>query len=205
MITRLNKSCAYFPCHNDLGDCTFCYCPFYPCVDKRRGRYVITKGKLKIWSCQDCAWIHDKKVVDKIFRAIRGLSLTGKIGEAKAGKTGVIILGHGSKVKKANDSLCRLTKKVKTESRLDIVEPAFLQLSSPDLRETIRKVLKMGCKRIVIVPYFLFIGNHVARDIPKIIAEESKAHKEVKFIYAKNIGQNPKIVDVVMDSIRGSA
>lgn len=64
---RVNKFCKYFPCHKGLEDCTFCYCPLYPCNDENRGKYI--RGK--VWSCEDCNWIHQKKIVDKIFRIIK--------------------------------------------------------------------------------------------------------------------------------------
>ena len=35
-----DRSCEYYPCHYDGMDCTFCYCPFFPCKDPRYGRYV---------------------------------------------------------------------------------------------------------------------------------------------------------------------
>ena len=70
MVKRLNKACKYFPCHKGLEDCTFCYCPFYPCLDKKRGKYVYS-GNKAVWSCEDCNWIHKKKVVDGIFDLIR--------------------------------------------------------------------------------------------------------------------------------------
>lgn len=72
MVKRLNKACSYFPCHKRLEDCTFCYCPFYPCLDKNLGGYIYSKRpRKKIWSCRDCDWIHNKKVVDRIFKLIK--------------------------------------------------------------------------------------------------------------------------------------
>lgn len=72
MLKRINKACSYFPCHNGLEDCTFCYCPFYPCEDKSLGRYIQSiKLKKNIWSCQDCSWIHKKKTADRIYKLIR--------------------------------------------------------------------------------------------------------------------------------------
>ncbi|MBA2123573.1 hypothetical protein B9J78_01315 [bacterium Unc6] len=71
-IKRINTACKYFPCHKRLQDCTFCYCLFYPCLDKALGEYVyLKKSKEKIWSCQSCNWIHKKSVVDKILKIIR--------------------------------------------------------------------------------------------------------------------------------------
>ncbi len=71
-ISRVNTRCASFPCHEGLEDCTFCYCPFYPCLDGRKGRYVVSSltGE-KIWSCEDCVWIHKKEVVDRILESVR--------------------------------------------------------------------------------------------------------------------------------------
>lgn len=204
MVNRLNRHCGYFPCHKKLEDCTFCYCPFYPCADERLGAYIISKDKRKIWSCSDCNWIHNKNVVDNIFSMIRksGFRKRPVKGRRVTKNTGVIILGHGSKLKIANDSLRALAKDIRMESEFDIVEPAFLQSCQPDLRKVIKKVVRTGCGRIVIVPFFLFMGNHVTRDIPKVIALEAKMHKRVKLIYAKNLGQDPRMANIVMDRIR---
>jgi Zn-finger protein len=71
-IRRVNVGCRFFPCHRELEDCTFCYCPFYPCLNEKLGEYVYSKkAGEKIWDCQHCVWIHKKSVVDKVFRIIR--------------------------------------------------------------------------------------------------------------------------------------
>jgi len=81
VIKRVNKHCKYYPCHNVLEDCTFCYCPFYPCLNKNLGYYIIGKKNKNIWSCQDCSWIHKKGVVDKIFKLIRKNMCCKKIND----------------------------------------------------------------------------------------------------------------------------
>ena len=72
-INRINKVCECYPCHDKLEDCTFCYCPFYPCGNKRRGKYITVirdnESKL-IWDCSKCTWIHKKSTVDIIFKEI---------------------------------------------------------------------------------------------------------------------------------------
>ena len=76
-VKRLNKYCAYYPCHKNLQDCTFCWCPFYPCLNRKLGYYVKAKKgsgtflAKRIWSCDKCGWIHKKRIVDKIFKLIR--------------------------------------------------------------------------------------------------------------------------------------
>jgi precorrin-3B C17-methyltransferase len=66
-IEKRNTSCKYFPCHKNLEDCTFCYCPFYACQNTKRGKFIEKDGKT-IWDCSNCEWIHKKKTVDKLFK-----------------------------------------------------------------------------------------------------------------------------------------
>lgn len=208
MLKRLNRSCAYFPCHRGLEDCTFCYCPFYPCANAQLGEYVFSKGKGKIWSCKDCSWIHKKKVVDNIFNLLKKISLSQSqrsFAEASASiclRTGIIILGHGSLLKEANDTIIKVIKEIRKRKGPAIIEPAYLQLCKPDLHTAVKKVIKKGCKKVIVVPFFLFRGNHVSRDIPKTIEKEAKAYKGVEFVYAKSLGQDPRISDIVLDCIR---
>ena len=53
-----DTGCEYNPCHFKGQDCTFCYCPFYPCEDEDLGGWVHAKDGRKIWSCSDCLLIH---------------------------------------------------------------------------------------------------------------------------------------------------
>ncbi len=74
-----NLECEYYPCHFMGQDCTFCYCPFYPCGDGSTGGYWIKdKG---VWSCQECEWIHEedtikcvKKGLDAIIKEVEDLN-----------------------------------------------------------------------------------------------------------------------------------
>lgn len=73
--SRINKSCSSYPCHKDLEDCTFCYCPYYPCEDfSSGGRYLTIydgTGKHKIWDCTQCVLPHKKEFVDEIYKLIK--------------------------------------------------------------------------------------------------------------------------------------
>ncbi len=64
IVEGSNLECEYYPCHQHPQNCTFCYCPFYPCGDSSTGGKWI-KGK-NVWSCLDCLWIHEDKTVECI-------------------------------------------------------------------------------------------------------------------------------------------
>lgn len=72
-----NHECKYHPCHFKGQDCTFCYCPFYPCNDERYG-YDLYRPKFKdyVWDCEKCLLIHDEDVCRHIMSRIGELGIT---------------------------------------------------------------------------------------------------------------------------------
>jgi Zn-finger protein len=65
-----DKNCGYYPCHKlEDMDCTYCYCPVYPCKNEGYGgRWVKTKDPtsiypkgfaLMVWDCSDCIFLHE--------------------------------------------------------------------------------------------------------------------------------------------------
>ena len=71
-----NTACEYHPCHFTGQDCTFCYCPFYPCDDTDLGNELIGKRGNRIWNCTDCLFIHRKEVGRFVFSEIERLGIT---------------------------------------------------------------------------------------------------------------------------------
>ncbi|HDN64881.1 MAG TPA: hypothetical protein ENF23_01070 [Methanosarcinales archaeon] len=68
------RDCEYYPCHFEGQDCTFCFCPFYPCNDTRTGgKYVESSTGKMVWSCVDCTIIHDPGVAEEILVALMAL------------------------------------------------------------------------------------------------------------------------------------
>jgi hypothetical protein len=62
--------CKFYPCHFSGQDCTFCYCPFYPCLNYDMGGEIkVNDGKI-VWSCMDCWLIHDRKFAEDVILAL---------------------------------------------------------------------------------------------------------------------------------------
>ncbi len=68
-----NYECRYYPCHFEGQDCTFCFCPFYPCFIYDLG-YIKKTTKGYVWNCKDCHWIHEKEVVEEVLAELSGYS-----------------------------------------------------------------------------------------------------------------------------------
>lgn len=57
------EDCEFYPCHFEGQDCSFCFCPFYPCLIYETGGKL--KGE-KVWSCVDCHFIHKKDFAEEL-------------------------------------------------------------------------------------------------------------------------------------------
>ena len=66
------KNCDYFPCHNNVEDCRFCYCPIYPCKKEKRGGKFIKSPAWgdNTWSCDDCDIVHNLRVAERLDKFI---------------------------------------------------------------------------------------------------------------------------------------
>ncbi|MFY1111715.1 MAG: threonine-phosphate decarboxylase CobD [Methanosarcinaceae archaeon] len=61
------KTCEYYPCHFEGQNCTFCFCPFYPCEDERTGgKWIKSSRGGKVWSCVDCHLVHKTEIAQQI-------------------------------------------------------------------------------------------------------------------------------------------
>jgi adenosylcobinamide hydrolase len=60
------EDCPYYPCHNYADQqCSFCYCPLYPCMDTEYGQMIETPHG-EIWSCMDCRLVHEPRVANHL-------------------------------------------------------------------------------------------------------------------------------------------
>lgn len=72
-----NTGCEYHPCHFKGQNCSFCYCPFYPCNDTDLGASICSKkieGK-EVWDCSPCLFNHRNDVVAFAFERFGELGI----------------------------------------------------------------------------------------------------------------------------------
>ena len=74
------RDCEYYPCHFEGQDCTFCFCPFYPCNDERTGgKYVESSTGGTVWSCANCTIVHEPEVAQEILDELMALKPGGDV------------------------------------------------------------------------------------------------------------------------------
>ena len=118
-------------------------------------------------------------------------------------KTEVILLGHGSQAKCGNEALAEVAGLVHKLGGIKAI-PAYLQFCAPSLTEAFNQAVADGAKRIVVVPYFLYTGNHVTKDIPEELDSLKAAHPDVAVELTDHLGVHVKLAEIVLERIKGN-
>ena len=117
-------------------------------------------------------------------------------------KTAVILLGHGSQADGGNVALSEVAGLVRERGGVEVI-PAYLQFCKPSLTDAVEMAVRDGAERVTVVPYFLYLGNHVARDIPEELDRLRAAHPDVEISMTNHLGAHPNLADIVIERIKG--
>lgn len=128
-------------------------------------------------------------------------------------KTGVLIVGHGSKLQFNKDLVVEMAKILDKKQEFGPVTAGFMQINTPDIMDGIKVLLSKGVDTIYVQPCFLASGIHLTEDIPGVLGLEKGANvgnmtvdgKEVALRYCGPIGADQRIADILSDRIRERA
>lgn len=73
----------------------------------------------------------------------------------------------------ANEAVCAIAAKAAREGAWDLYETAFLE-AAPRLDDAVAKLAAAGAEEILVLPYFLTLGLHLQRDLPRLVEEISR-------------------------------
>lgn len=116
--------------------------------------------------------------------------------------TAVLLIAHGSRRAAANADLLHLVDAVKQRSAYEIVEPAYLELTEPSIPQGAAACVAAGAKTVLMLPYFLSAGTHVAQDLVDFRDQFHTEFPHVKFQVCEPLGLHPLIVDVLLDRLQ---
>ncbi len=116
----------------------------------------------------------------------------------------LLLIGHGSKAELANEQLTQLAALYPLSEQIQFVEVCYLEIAFPDIPGGIDLCVQRGAKEIVVMPYFLFDGMHVAKDIPAQIDEAVLRHPNVHIVLTPPIGVDPMMVELIMQRVKSA-
>lgn len=110
-------------------------------------------------------------------------------------------MAHGSRISAANDALLEIAARVKRISKFEIVEVSFRELHLPNIQQGVDNCVAKGANRILLVPYFLYLGAHVQEDLPKELEQAKKRHQGIEMVFSKHLGVHDKLAEIVVERI----
>jgi len=112
----------------------------------------------------------------------------------------LLVVAHGSRREQSNEEVRKITSQIKghTANVYGHVKCAFLELAEPSIPDGIEQCIAAGAQEVVVLPYFLSAGRHVATDIPAEVAGKQKAHPGVSIIIAPYLGAAEGIVELML-------
>jgi sirohydrochlorin ferrochelatase len=111
---------------------------------------------------------------------------------------GFIVFAHGSRVESANQAVRDVAAQMAASGQ-HVVEPAFLEIGQPDLTAATGLLIARGARRIVVIPYFLTLGTHMQRDLPRLAREASSTHGGIEMQITSPLDGHPALVQALLD------
>jgi sirohydrochlorin cobaltochelatase len=116
----------------------------------------------------------------------------------------VLLVGRGSTDPDANAEVHRAARLLWEGRGYAGVEPAFVSLAAPDVPSGLDRCARLGARRVVVLPYFLFTGI-----LPDRVREQTgawaAAHPETEVRSADVIGPEPELLDLVWERYEEAA
>jgi sirohydrochlorin ferrochelatase len=116
-----------------------------------------------------------------------------------APETGYIVFAHGSSVASANDAVAAVASNFARRGGHSAVQAAFLEGGTPDLAGAVALLAERGIADIVVIPYFLTLGTHLQRDLPKLVEHARAAHPGVRIEVTPPLDGHPALLDALAD------
>ncbi|WP_243291092.1 sirohydrochlorin chelatase [Bacillus sp. FJAT-47783] len=112
--------------------------------------------------------------------------------------TAIILLGRGGSDPDANSDLYKLSRMLWEKLNYPIVETAFMGVTSPLIQEGVERAIKLGAKKIIIVPYFLFTGILIKR-LHDYAENFKQTYADTEFSLTHYFGFHPLLEDILLE------
>lgn len=112
----------------------------------------------------------------------------------------LLLVAHGSRRAASNDEVRELAQRLAAQAgeRYDMVDAAFLELAEPSIPDGIQCCIDRGADEVVVLPYFLSAGRHVAEDIPNEVQTKIEQHPQLNIHIAPYLGSVEGVVELLL-------
>lgn len=125
-------------------------------------------------------------------------------------KTGVLVVGHGSKLEFNKNLVVKMADLLDEMKEFGPATACFMQINEPTIKQGIEKLVKGGVDTIYVLPCFLASGIHLTEDIPgelgfnkgDVDGSMMVDGKKIALKYCGPIGDDPRIAEILADRVK---
>ena len=125
-----------------------------------------------------------------------------KYGVVPRAETCLVVIGRGASDPDANANVAKMARLLLEVLGLGWVEVGYSGVTFPLVAPCLEATSRLGFKRVVVFPYFLFSGILIDR-IYGFTAEVAAKHPAIQFVTAGYLGDHALVLDVVCDRVHG--
>jgi sirohydrochlorin ferrochelatase len=117
--------------------------------------------------------------------------------------TAFVLFAHGSRLEAANETVRQAAERFRESLPGNhAVQAGFLELADPDLPGAVDILIGRGADLIIVIPYFLTMGRHVERDLPKIVGDIARTRGGIAIEVTPPLDGHPALIDILRDRAR---
>jgi len=117
-------------------------------------------------------------------------------------ESALVVVGRGTSDSDANANVAKVARLLWEGLGFQHAEVAYSGVAHPRTHVAVDRTARLGFRRIVVFPWFLFTGVLVRR-IHAAVEEVARRHPGVRFVKAHHLDDHPGVVDTFVRRIRG--
>jgi sirohydrochlorin cobaltochelatase len=106
----------------------------------------------------------------------------------------LVVVGRGTNDPDANSNVAKVTRMLWEGMRFGWAETAFSGVAAPRVDAALTRAARLGFRRIVVFPYFLFTGVLVKRIYAQTDAS-ARRFPDIEFVKAGHLRDHPSVLD----------
>ncbi|WP_349359195.1 sirohydrochlorin chelatase [Stappia sp.] len=116
-------------------------------------------------------------------------------------ETLLMVVGRGASDPDANSNVAKITRMLWEGFGFGWAETCYSGVTFPLVEPGLEHAARLGYKRIVVFPYFLFSGVLVSR-IYNRTDEVAERHPDIEFLKAGYLNDHPQVIDTMADRVQ---
>lgn len=111
----------------------------------------------------------------------------------------LVVFAHGSRDIRWQRPFDALTAGLKERLRAGEVCLAYMEFISPTLLDVAEEAVRDGKLQLLVLPFFLAAGAHLAEDIPVQVADAQMRFPQLEIKLLPPIGEHPRVKELFQE------